>query len=231
MCDNQIKGDSFPYEHLKQFTNCKRFRLFIQGYNKILLKDANMWDSFTNSQWVVRIYTASKLILSSNLLLENVIYGRRKNIRISEPYLLYYALLCCCRGVVLTSALQTYDKIFPEKELTHEKTINISIDILKKFNKQNGEEWGDVIKKARMQREIFSYNFPSSGLSIFGSKIIKLEEVIDICRVLSEIAQLQSSIVQRFVEKRNLQTVLNTTPIYERGIYGDEKNRMRIMKT
>ena len=218
-----IKDDSFYYKYLPQFSSDEIIRKFIDSRNQILNKDLRNWDYQKNSEWVLRIYLASKLILSATVLLESALYTQKKNVLITIPYLLYYGLLSCCRSLLYTSPNDDFSKIYPEKIVTHEKAINVTIDILNLFNKEGTNIFYELLNSAKRQREMFSYNFPSTGLSILKETRITIEETVELCNLLCEIAQLQSAIIQRFVEKRSLQTDLITTPVYLACKYGNEK--------
>lgn len=51
------------------------------------------WSKEANTEWVVRMYLAVKMILSSNVMLTSLEYAMNKNLKFVAPYLLYYSLL------------------------------------------------------------------------------------------------------------------------------------------
>ncbi len=155
------------------------------------------WSVQLNSEWVLRDYIAIKMILSSTVLLGSVKFANEKNLKIVEPYLLYYSLLNCARCVILTSP---YCKWNSGGILTmaHKKTINVIGDILSKYNKEKGEEIKNFIDNAREYREIFSYKFPANGLT---NHKLNVEKTILICQLLCEISQLQSMVLENSYSK------------------------------
>lgn len=155
------------------------------------------WDQTLNSQWVVRDYLAVKMILSSSVFLNSARFANQKNIRIVEPYLIYYALLNCSRAVLFTSP----DSEWKSGELfkmTHQKTINVVGDLISKYDKIKGKKIKGQIDWAREYREIFSYRFPASGLP---EDSLSICETIHICQLLCELAQFQSKALENSITK------------------------------
>ncbi len=150
------------------------------------------WNKDKNSKWVARDYIAVKMILSSSVLLSSVEYANEKNLRIVEPYLIYYSLLSCSRAVVLTSPFTEWNN-GELLTMTHKKTINIVGDIIAKYNKEKGEEIKKYIDWAREYREVFSYKFPANGLTAHHLSLVK---TIEVCTLLCEIAQFQSKVLE-----------------------------------
>jgi len=190
---------NFQYSALFDFLDEKdikkgRSKLF-NSYHKQL----NSWDTYKNSQWVLRNYLASKMILASTLMLNSLKYGQEHNLRITEPYLLYYSLLNVSRAVVYTNP----NVVWKESGLkgdNHSKTINIVGDSIGQFNKKVGDSIKAEIAKVKEFREIFSYKYPAEGsnkLSVDSNTIIKN------CAFLSEFAQLQSEVLESIVFSMN----------------------------
>lgn len=155
------------------------------------------WSEELNSQWVARSYIAVKMILSSTVLLTSVKYAKERNLRIVEPFLNYYAILNCARAVILTSPFTDWNnkEIFT---MTHKKIINVIGDIISKYNKDKGQEIKEFIDWAREYREIFSYKFPANGLT---KHHLSTEDIINNCKLLCEVAQFQSKILENSITK------------------------------
>ncbi len=190
--------DYFDYKYLPtHFSKDEIQKSYKSLYQKCNHLIAN-WDSELNSQWVARHYIAVKMILSSTVLLNSVEYSNKKNLRIVEPYLLYYSLLNCSRAVIFTSPFSEWNnkEIFT---MTHKKTINVIGDIICKYNKTKGAQVKGKIDWAREYREIFSYKFPANGLT---KHSLDIADVIDICQLLCEIAQFQSQIIETVITKK-----------------------------
>ena len=194
-----VKGDYFNYIKLPVFFKedeiTKNVQKLFDGASKIV-KD---YDESKNTLWILRHYLAAKMILASTVLLTSSEYSRRKNIRISEPYMIYYSLLSCSRAVVFTNPNITIKgDLFT---MTHQKTINMIGDILSHYNKQKSEEIESYIEFARIYRENFSYRYPANGMKDFPD--LKLDKVIDICSLLCEVAQIQSAVIENKISKIN----------------------------
>jgi hypothetical protein len=69
-----------------------------QKFNAITLN----WTDALNSEWTARMFLSAKMIYSSTLLLNTLAYSEEKNIKITSPYLQYYALLNSCRALLFT---------------------------------------------------------------------------------------------------------------------------------
>jgi len=197
-------NDYFEYQYI-----CENFteKEIEKNTNSLTLKFSVLtknWNDELNSQWIVRDYIAVKMILSSSILLSSVEFAKEKNLKIVEPYLIYYALLNCARSVILTSPFCEWnnEELFT---MTHQKMINISGDIISKYNKNKGKMVKEYIDWAREYREIFSYKFPANGLT---EHHLNIGETIDTCKLLCEIAQLQSKVLENSVS-RNVKTEFN----------------------
>lgn len=159
------------------------------------------WNDIKNSIWIARIYLSVKMILSASVLLETHEYCNRKNVRIVEPYLLYYSLLCCCRALIFTLPNFDWDD-GKMKDYTHSKIINIATDSMKTFHKDTGILTQNLINDMKSIRELFSYSFPAEGLRLFRDETkINSDKVIEICALICELAQLNSEIMDAMWSK------------------------------
>ena len=92
---------------------------------------AKQWNATLNTEWFVRHYLALKMVLAASVMMSSFRYAEKKNLRIVEPYLLYYATLSCCRAVVFTLPEQKWDdRLYA---LTHSNTINVAVDAIRKL--------------------------------------------------------------------------------------------------
>lgn len=193
----QELGDYFEYNSINSEFDKSSIKKNFDSLNEHISLFTKQWDEVLNSQWVVRTYLAVKMILSSSVLLSSVEYANERNLRIVEPYLIYYALLNCARAVIYTSPFSEWNKgeLF---KMTHKKTINVVGGIISKYNKIKGENTKNKIDWAREYREIFSYKFPANGLT---EHHLSLGDTINICKLLCEVAQFQSKILEKSVTK------------------------------
>ncbi|KAF2512821.1 hypothetical protein EYY60_06855 [Flavobacterium zhairuonense] len=193
----EILDDYFEYNNIDAEFSDAEVTKNLESLKKEFSKLSKNWNDQLNTQWVVRDYIAIKMILSSSVLLNSLEFANEKNLRIVEPYLIYYSLLNCSRAVILTSPFSDWnnEELFI---MTHQKTINILGDIVSKYNKEKGNNIKAFIDWAREYREIFSYKFPANGLN---NKHLSLNDAIEICRLLCEIAQLQSKVLENAISK------------------------------
>lgn len=214
-----IKNDYFEYKELYSNFGEKIIETRINDLRPPFTEIAKVFDIKSNTQWIIRTYLASKMILASSVLLTSAQYAKSKNLRIVEPYLLYYPLLSCARSVIFTNPhIGWSDDLVT---MTHSKTINLIGDIVAKYNKKKGDEIKKLIDWAREYREIFSYKFPANGLT---GHLINFEDVVIVCRLLCEIAQLQSAILEAAIAKHVTQHYpIDEMEVIRTYIYG-EKN-------
>ena len=157
------------------------------------------WSDDYNSEWLTRNYLAVKMIMSATVMLTSFEYCLKRNVRIVQPYLLYYATLSCCRALSFTRPqikLDSHDFY----QMTHSKIINITAGHLTaKFPKPE-LDYGKFLCELRDAREMFSYKFPAQGTSR-GDLAAKFEEVVDLCSLLAENAQLNSECLQASIDR------------------------------
>ena len=193
----KIANDYFEYSNIDLKFTDQEISKNVESLRQEFAKLTKNWTEELNSQWVVRNYIAVKMILSASVLLSSVEFANQKNLRIVEPYLIYYSLLNCSRAIVLTSPFNEWNRgeIFA---MSHQKTINVVGDIISKYNKETGNVTKEFIDWAREYREIFSYKFPANGLTEHHRN---LDDTVDLCKLLCEIAQLQSKILENSITK------------------------------
>ena len=198
MYKSNIKDDHFEYKELFKNFESKKIESVVNSLRQPFAAIAKNLDVTTNTQWTVRTYLASKMILASSVMLSSAEYAESKNLRIVKPYLMYYPLLSCARAVVFTNPHQEWsDDLIT---MNHSQTINIIGDIVSRYDQAEGEKIKSLINKSRIYREIYSYKFPANGLKEIG---LNFDKIVDICALLSEIAQLQSAILESAVTKHS----------------------------
>ncbi|WP_085333408.1 hypothetical protein [Clostridium sporogenes] len=98
-----IIQDKFEYNILFEKFNEEEILNYQRGiYSRFHSVCNKKMDSKLNSEWVVRHYLATKMILSATVMLSSLDYCIDKNVRISVPYLSYYSILTCCCAVIFT---------------------------------------------------------------------------------------------------------------------------------
>ncbi|GAB6890505.1 hypothetical protein [Geobacillus stearothermophilus] len=197
----KIIGDVFEYNHLpKEFKGDELTKHKERMRNKFR-KLAKSWNTELNTEWLLRHYLSVKMILSASVMLTSIEFAKRKNLKIVEPYLLYYALLTASRGLIFTipDAKWNNGKIIT---MEHNTIINVVSDLIWHINKDKGEEIKNKLFTAKDYRELFSYKFPASGINITKDvQLIDYEEAIELAALLSEIAQFNSEQLEYCIER------------------------------
>ena len=177
MCNkSKVKGDTFEYNILFKTFESKNIQTVINSLQPSFADIAKNLDVNSNTQWIIRTYLASKMILASSVMLTSAEYAECKNLRIVMPYLMYYSLLSCARAVVFTNPRYEWKEELVT--MNHSKTINIVGDIVSRYDKEEGKSIESFIDKSRIYREIFSYKFPAEGLRGMN---LNFEKVVEIC--------------------------------------------------
>lgn len=217
-CLSGIKNDYFEYNQLYSTFEENTIKSRINDLRPEFVKIAKTFNITSNTQWIIRTYLASKMILASSVLLTSAQYAKHKNLRIVEPYLLYYPLLSCARAVIFTNPYIEWDDKVPS--MTHSKTINNIGNIVAIYDKKKGEEIKNFIDWAREYREIYSYKFPANGLT---EHLVKFDQVVTNCRLLCELAQLQSAILESSITKHVTQKYeIDQSEVMRTYLYGDK---------
>lgn len=166
------------------------------------------WDKESKVEWLIRNYLSLKMILSSTLLLNSVEYAIKSNLRVVEPYLLYYSLLNTSRALLFADPSIEWKEGDLIKQ-SHKKVITKTFEMIRIISPKEGEKVKFILEEAKGLRELFSYRFPANGIPGITSQSseIELEETIRTCRLLSELAQFNSEIFQKSFEKNISQVI------------------------
>jgi hypothetical protein len=192
---NKFAGRDWWYE-FRCFTNIFSEKS-VEKYSLDTLhqfsKFTTEWTNELNSEWLCRIYLSAKMVLSASLMLNSLKYAESKNIRISSTYLEYYAIQSTLRAVLFTSPFTEWRNGDLVK-LQHKTSINIVCDTIAKLDKNFAKCLKKHILHLKAYRELISYRAPSSGDS-FSEDKFKLD-LITLCQLLSEIAQVHSELME-----------------------------------
>ncbi len=175
-----------------------------RNYNMFLslCKDENgtlFMTSDINTEWVFRTYSATKMVMVATFLLNNADYCMDKNVMVSVPYLLYYAAFSSARAFLYASPFTETNNLDKLVTMTHSKVLKLVPDLIKNhFDKALGNKIDILLNYLRNQRELFSYKFPASGIHAK----INFDEIVDVCGLLVELAELSSYKIQEVYEKK-----------------------------
>lgn len=198
----EFAGDYWYYDfkeihHWLEEDICKKRRLdLFSEYSKL----TKIWNSEKNSEWLCRIYMSSKMILSATLTLQSLDFSNEKNLRVVIPYLEYYSVLSAMRSLIFTLPTEEWKngEIF---NMNHSKIINLTCSYIAKFDKNLAEKIKKDIIRLKAQRELISYRAPTSG----DNKCHKNIDSLEICKLIVEIAQFNSEILEKSIHKNSSQ--------------------------
>ena len=193
--ENRFAGRDWWYE----------FRAFNRVFNEDSVRNYSLatltqfskitkeWNDNLNSEWLCRVYFSAKKVLSASLMLNSLEYAESRNLRISSSYLEYYAIQSTLRAILFTSPLTKWENGGLIK-LPHKTTINTVCDIIARLDKNFSERLKRHILHLKAFRELISYRAPSSGDSFAKAEFDM--DLITLCQLLSEIAQVQSELME-----------------------------------
>lgn len=190
----------YRYQELPQRCSDAEIRHYVERTRDLFGPVAARIHRCHNTEWFIRSYLALKFVLGATVLGNSAEYGKAHNIQVMQPYLSYYTMLNCARSFLLTLPCVDWRS---EKtiEMTHSNIITTTSERLRRLGKGHEEKVGRLLRVAKDQRELFSYRFPSMGLSIFGKDLIPVEEAIATARMLTELAQINLAILEAHVAK------------------------------
>ena len=154
------------------------------------------WSSELNSEWVVRIFYAAKMVLASSVMAQSLKYAEENNLRPVVSYLSYYTVMHSLRAILFTSPQVKWNN-GEILQTTHTKTINIACDALAHFNKDLSSKVKSSTIHLKAFRELISYRAPSSGDNFEKPDF----DVYRYCRLFLEVAQLQSELLEASIAK------------------------------
>lgn len=229
----------YNYERIPDLFKQKRIDIY---YQSLLIQFSQLtkgWNDDLHTQWIARHYLASKMLMSATLMLNSVKFADEKNLKVVEPYLLYYAVFSCCKSVVLTLPGLDWEDGSISK-YTHQKMINIVMDTVAHFDKDYAKVFHKLLIRAKDYRELFSYSFPSSGIGGLPEEVtFSIDEAQDLCSLLAEIAQFQSERLEQSFNKNNKGATFGFSEVgfkkviwYETEdyIFADDEDQYRIGK-
>jgi hypothetical protein len=187
----------YKFRAIPRFIKEDRIESYSRGLAQKYSFITTGWDADRNSEWIVRIYLSAKMILSASVMLESLEYAERKNLRTVIPNLEYYSILSCLRSVIFVSPLLKWQNGMLITQ-THKKTINAVSDWLSILDRELSNKFKKFILHLKAYRELISYRAPSSGDSFKKSTEF---DVIELCQLLVELAQLQSEVLERSIHK------------------------------
>jgi len=116
------------------------------------------------------------------------------------PHGAYYVAYSALRSMVLTSPVAG-GSLESVLQMTHSKTLNVARDILRQLEPDLADRIDLQVRRLKALRELVDYRAPTSGLAQHESVAI---DYVDIARLAFEVAQLQSELRERALERRSV---------------------------
>lgn len=189
------------YLEINCFTD-EQLKKYAERQRRFAAEITKNWSKEYKIEWLLRNYLSLKMVLSSTLLLNSAEFAIEKNLRTVEPYLFYYSVLNTSRALLLSDPSVDW-KNGKLIGLSHRKIITQTYESLRIISTEVGEKVKLILEEAKGLRELFSYRFPANGISGITkqSTVIEYEDILKVCRLLSEVAQFNSEIFQASMEK------------------------------
>jgi len=195
---------NFDYSRLQEEVPEKNLARYAQSLRQRYAHRAAMWNRGMNTEWMLREYSSMKLLFAADLMLSSAEYASEMNVRLAEPYLIYYGLFNAARAVVMWLPEQPWDNGILLR-ISHRKVRNVLIDCVRYFDKGLADRLNDIVTRARAYRELFSYRFPMRGIKAVAENAfesVSVDEAVEIATLLGEIAQWHSEVLDSALSKR-----------------------------
>ena len=181
----------YPYRELAHQAAPEQIRDYCNAIRNRFLPIAKVFTGVDNSRWVLRHFLALKFSISAAILSGSAIYARDHNLLMGAPYFNYYALLNCCRAFLMTAPDIEW-RGRPTLEMTHSKILNVTGDLMRRLDGAPQRQWSEKLRLAREHRELYSYQFPGTGLRFVGHGACDPDDTADFARLIVELAMLNS---------------------------------------
>lgn len=145
----------------------KSVKKYSSGNLTLYSKITKNWNNHLNSEWLCRVYLSAKMVLSASLMINSLEFAESKNLRILSSYLEYYSIQSSLRSIVFLLPEAKWDNgVLITTE--HTKSINVVCDALAKIDKKFSD-------KLKIHFDL---------------------ELIELCQLLCEFAQVQSELLE-----------------------------------
>lgn len=224
VADYEVKNitgleSGFEYIELPKYFSEDALRSYAKRQKDKAVKIAQNWSKEKQVEWILRNYLSLKMTLASTILLNSATYSNDNNLQIVVPYLYYYSLLNTSRALLFSNPFTEW-KEGGLISSSHKNTINQVHNELRSISNDVADSIKKLLISAKGYRELYSYRFPANGLKRYssdGESVIKEEVAISNARLLTEIAQFNSEIMQVMGEKHIKETFELTKRDLEEG--------------
>ncbi|WP_374934751.1 hypothetical protein [Neobacillus driksii] len=209
----------FEYIMLPKHLSEDALRRYAERQKQKAATIAKNWSKEKQVEWILRNYLSLKMTLASTMLLNSAVFSNENNLQIVVPYLYYYSLLNTSRALLFSNPFIEW-KQGGLISSTHQNTINQVHNELRVLSDDVADSIKKLLLSTKGYRELYSYRFPANGLERYssnGESVIKEEVAINNARLLTEIAQFNSEIMQVMGDRHIQETFELTNKDLEEG--------------
>lgn len=209
----------FEYIGLQKHFSEDALRKYEERQKQKAVTIAKNWSKEKQVEWILRNYLSLKMTLASTMLLNSAVFSNENNLQIVVPYLYYYSLLNTSRALLLSTPFIEW-KQGALISSSHQNTINQVHNEIRVLSDDVAHSIKRLLLSTKGYRELYSYRFPANGLERYSSNsesVIKEEVAINNARLLTEIAQFNSEIMQVIGERYIQETFELTNNDLEEG--------------
>ncbi|MBT2614439.1 MULTISPECIES: hypothetical protein [unclassified Bacillus (in: firmicutes)] len=209
----------FEYIKLPKHFSEDALRRYAERQKQKAVTISKNWSKEKQVEWILRNYLSLKMTLASTMLLNSAVFSNENNLQIVVPYLYYYSLLNTSRALLFSNPFIEW-KQGGLISSTHQNTVNQVYNELRALSDDVADSIKKLLLSTKGYRELYSYRFPANGLERYssnGESVIKEEVAINNARLLTEIAQFNSEIMQVTGDKHIQETFELTNKDLEEG--------------
>lgn len=193
----------YNFRELTEFCSEDKLQAWCQKKNKYISSLTKEWSDEKHTEWLIRNMLSARMIMGATLHLNSLEHAREKNLRVVTPYLEYYSVLHVMRALIFSKPTQDWkDKALIT--LSHKKIITLACEAITELNPEQGKIFKETILRLKANRELISYQAPSSGQKWPDTSL----NLIRVCTIFCEITQvyselLEASLIKKYKEVMN----------------------------
>ena len=195
----QHAGRNYAYSYQRLFELCPEQKKLAKVAGRVATQYAWLtkdWTRERNSEWSCRIYFTTKMILNATALLNRLEFARTSLLRTANPYFENNAALSLLHGLVYTIPTEDWNS-GELMAISHTRAINVTFDLVAKFDKSMAAEMKKTALQLKVQRELIAYKAPASGDKNLGVNY----DLTEFLTILVEVAEFNSELLERSITK------------------------------
>ncbi|MEI7839825.1 MAG: hypothetical protein WCJ11_04905 [Methylococcaceae bacterium] len=187
----------YPFREINITFNEKRFKKRIVSISGQYSKITDFWNTEKNSEWTCRFFIAAKLIAVATSHINAWKIVESHGLHITASSLKYYATLSLLRAVCCTLPNHKWDK-GKILQTSHEDASKWTVEYLQKFDAKLSKSIEKIIEELEHRNEFVSYE--ANSLEKVSADN---DNFLSVCRLLAEIAQFNSELLEESLFERN----------------------------